>query len=136
MEEEREETTTTAKAKAKKRKCSYNKDWETIYPWVRPVQGESDRVFCDICQSRFSVAHGGEHDVKRHRQCDTHKKRVAQKEASKSMDTFILKKKQDSNSDKVTAAEITSVYHTVQHSQSYRSVISYPPLFAKKKKKF
>ncbi|KAM7387398.1 hypothetical protein PAMA_009834 [Pampus argenteus] len=36
------------------------------------------------------------------------------------MDTFILKPKQDSNIDKVTAAELTSAYHTVQHSLSYR----------------
>lgn len=113
----RQESATTAK----KRRCSYNKDWETIYPWVKAVQAESDKVFCDVCQSRFSVAHGGEFDVKRHRQCETHKKRAAQKEASRSMDTFLLKPKQDSNTDKVTAAEITSVYHTVYHSQSYRS---------------
>ena len=33
-----------------------------MYPWVKAVQGESDKVFCDVCQSRFSVAlaHGGE----------------------------------------------------------------------------
>ena len=36
-----EESTTYT---AKKRKCSYNKDWETIYPWVKPVQGESGKV--------------------------------------------------------------------------------------------
>ena len=116
MEEEREETATTAK----KRRCNYNKDWETIYPWVKPVQGDSQRVFCTVCQSYFSVAHGGEYDVKRHKQCETHKKRVAQKEASQSMDTFLRKPKHDSNTDKVTA--VTMVYHTVQHSQSYRSV--------------
>ena len=45
--EEREETTT--RTKAKKRKCSYNKDWETIYPWVKPVQGESEKVFTEDC---------------------------------------------------------------------------------------
>uniref|UniRef100_A0A3B1JNJ2 DUF4371 domain-containing protein n=1 Tax=Astyanax mexicanus TaxID=7994 RepID=A0A3B1JNJ2_ASTMX len=99
-----EEREVSATRTAKKRKCSYNKDWETIYPWVKPVQGES-----------------GEYDVKRHRQCETHKKRVAQKEVSQSMHTFLLKPKQDSNVDKVTAAELTSVYHTVKHSLSYRS---------------
>lgn len=37
------------------------------------------------------------------------------------MHTFLLKPKQDSNADKVTAAELASVYHTVKHSVSYRS---------------
>ncbi|XP_041844096.1 uncharacterized protein LOC121641831 [Melanotaenia boesemani] len=106
---------------AKKRKCCYNKDWESTYLWVKPIQGSSDRVFCNVCQTDFSVSHGGEYDVKRHRKSASHTKRVAQKEASQSMDMFLLKPKQDSNIDKVTAAEITSVYHTVQHSQSYRS---------------
>uniref|UniRef100_A0A3B1JH27 HAT C-terminal dimerisation domain-containing protein n=1 Tax=Astyanax mexicanus TaxID=7994 RepID=A0A3B1JH27_ASTMX len=81
----------------------------------------SGKVLCEVCLSHFSVSHGGEYDVKRHRQCETHKKRVAQKEVSQSMHTFLLKPKQDSNVDKVTAAELTSVYHTVKHSLSYRS---------------
>uniref|UniRef100_A0A3B1JVS3 HAT C-terminal dimerisation domain-containing protein n=1 Tax=Astyanax mexicanus TaxID=7994 RepID=A0A3B1JVS3_ASTMX len=80
-----------------------------------------DLFLCEVCLSHFSVSHGGEYDVKRHRQCETHKKRVAQKEVSQSMHTFLLKPKQDSNVDKVTAAELTSVYHTVKHSLSYRS---------------
>ena len=73
----------------------YNKDRETIYPWVKPVQGESGKVLCDVCISQFSISHGGEFDVKRHRKCESHKQRVAQKEASQSMHTFLLKPKQD-----------------------------------------
>ena len=80
---------------AKKRKCSYNKDWETHYPWVKPVKDESDRAFCELCQSVFSVKSGGEYDVKRHKQCETHKKCAIQREASHSMDTFLLKPQQD-----------------------------------------
>ena len=37
------------------------------------------------------------------------------------MDVFLLKPKDDCQTDKVTAAKITNVYHTMQHSQSYRS---------------
>ena len=40
---------------------------------------------------------------------------------SASWQRLLLKPKHDSNTDKVTAAEVTTVYHTVQHSQSYRS---------------
>ena len=73
----------SATGTAKKRKCSYNKDWETIHLWVKPGQGESGKVLCEVCLSHFSVSHGGEYDMKQHRQCKTHK-RVAQKEASQS----------------------------------------------------
>ncbi|KAL6490104.1 hypothetical protein MHYP_G00004490 [Metynnis hypsauchen] len=86
-----------------------------------PLGETSARRVCEVCLSHFPVSHGGEHDVKRHRHCETHQKRVAQKEVSQSAHAFLLKPKQDSNVDKVTAAELTSVYHTVKLSPSYRS---------------
>ncbi|XP_058636265.1 uncharacterized protein LOC131543068 [Onychostoma macrolepis] len=84
------------------------------------VEGDTERAFCDLCKTSFSIGHGGEYDVKRHRLTETHKKRVQQKETSKSMDAF-LRPKNDFLADKVTAAEVTSVYHTVQHATSYRA---------------
>ena len=66
-----EESTTRT---AKKKKCSYNKDWEIIYPLVKPpVQGlgESGKVLCEVCLSHFSVSHGGEYVVKRQTMRDT-----------------------------------------------------------------
>ena len=68
---EREKNTTST---TKEKKCSHIKDWGTIFPWVKPVQGESGKVLCEVCLNHFSVSHGGESDVKQHRQCETHKK--------------------------------------------------------------
>ncbi len=85
--------------------------------WLKGVEGDTERAFCDLCKTSFSVGHGGEYDVKRHRLTETHKKRVQQKETSKSMDAF-LRPKNDFLADKVTAAEVMSVYHTVQHATS------------------
>lgn len=53
--------------------------------------------------------------------CESHKKHVAQKEMCRSMDALLLKPKDDCHTHTVIAAEITSIYHTVQHSQSYMS---------------
>ncbi len=103
-----------------KRRCGYKKDWENEYLWLKGVEGDTERAFCDLCKTSFSIGHGGEYDVKRHRLTETHKKRVQQKETSKSMDAF-LRPKNDFLADKVTAAEVTSVYHTVQHATSYRA---------------
>ncbi len=109
-----------SEAPIKKRKCGYKKDWENEYLWLKGVEGDTERAFCDLCKMSFSIGHGGEYDVKRHRLTETHKKRVQQKETSKSMDAF-LQPKNDFLADKVTAAEVTSVYHTVQHATSYRA---------------
>ena len=51
---------------------------------------------------------------------ESHQKRVQQQETSKSMQSFLWNPKHDSESDKVTAAEVTGVYHSVQHAHSYR----------------
>lgn len=104
----------------KKRKCSFSKDWARTYTWVRPIEGDTERVFCSLCKSSFSISHGGEYDVRRHSTCESHKKREQQKETSKSMESFLIFK-EDGQVDKITAAEVTSVYHSVQHAQSYRS---------------
>ncbi len=76
----------------KKRKCGYKKDWENEYLWLKGVEGDTERAFCDLCKMSFSIGHGGEYDVKRHRLTETHKKRVQQKETSKSMDAFLQPK--------------------------------------------
>lgn len=98
----------------------YNTQWEGDYPWVRQVEGDAERVFCDLCKTSFSIGHGGEFDIKRHRQAESHKKRVVQKETSKSIETFLFPKN-DCLADKVTAAEAATVYHNVMHSTSYRA---------------
>ncbi len=118
MVQSRKNTGTKAKNKQTKRWCSTNKDWESVYPWVKPAHDDSQSVFCELCQSGFSVSDMGEYDVKWHSQCQTHRKNVAQIETSCSMEEFLLRPKDDLR-DKMTAAEMTSVYHTAQHSLSY-----------------
>lgn len=117
---EKETESEAAPSSIKKRRCGYNKDWENEYLWLKCVEGDTERAFCDLCKTSFSIGHGGQYDVKRHRLTETHKKRIQQKETSKSMDAF-LRPKNDFLADKVTAAEVTNVYHTVQHASSYRA---------------
>lgn len=102
----------------KKRRCVYKKCWEAHYSWIKQWGADTERAYCDLCGSAFSIGHGGEFDVKRHRDGAGHKKRVHEKETSKSMHAFL---RVDSLADKVTAAEVTNVYHTVQHAISYRA---------------
>lgn len=60
-------------------------------------------------QSHFSVSHGRDYEVKQHGTCEPHKKRGL--------------KRDDCQADKLTAAEITIIWLTVQHFQSHRSPV-------------
>lgn len=105
--------------KAKRRRvCSYNKDWERVFSWVRPVRGEPHSVFCELCLSKISISHGGKTDLRRHMNGAAHKRYESNKKPSKPLDEAL---KGNSYSETVTAAEIATVYHTVHHSLSYRS---------------
>ncbi len=44
----------------KKRRCGYKKDWENEYLWLKGVEGDTERAFCDLCKTSFSIGHGGE----------------------------------------------------------------------------
>ena len=84
------------------------------------MSNDPQKADCTICRRNFTITHGGEADVKRHGDGEVHKKNVQQRNANASMSSFVTKQK-ESNTDKVTAAEVTSVYHNVQHGLSYRS---------------
>ncbi len=38
----------------------YKKDWENEYLWLKGVEGDTKRAFCDLCKTSFSIGHGGE----------------------------------------------------------------------------
>jgi hypothetical protein len=81
---------------------------------------DDSRVRCKICDKRFSISHGGENDIKRHAAGPIYKTNILWKNANKLMTDFVMTKL-DPNTDKVTAAECTKIYHTIQHEHSYRS---------------
>jgi hypothetical protein len=79
---------------------------------------DDSRVRCKICNKNFSISHGGENDITRHAAGLIHKTNVIRKNTNKFMTDFVMRKL-DPNTDKVTAAECTKVYHIVQHEHSY-----------------
>eukprot|EP00124_Ichthyophonus_hoferi_P001219 Ihof_evm12s58 gene=Ihof_evmTU12s58 len=60
----------------RKRFCSYNRSWETKYPWLTSVLDDSKKAECSICCHKFSISHQGEGDVKRHLLTESHKKKI------------------------------------------------------------
>jgi hypothetical protein len=96
------------------------KDWPQKYHFIELVVNDDSRVHCKICDKNFSISHGGENDITRNAAGPIYKTNVIRKNTNKLM-TDIVMTKLDTNTDNVTAAECTKVYHTVQHEHSYRS---------------
>lgn len=111
----------------KKRKVSYNKLWEKKYNWLRK-NSAADHAECMICICKFSVAHGGEFDVKKHLKSLKHKESVLSEGSSSSskqlISTFMVggsKLQSCIERDQIAASEVTFVYHTIKHGHSYNS---------------
>ncbi|CAF2959598.1 unnamed protein product [Rotaria sp. Silwood2] len=75
---------------------------------------------CSICKSDFSIANGGTYLINRHIEQIGHKRLLAfeDKEKSRSMREFITP---STLLTKLTAAELSLVYHGVHHGHSYVS---------------
>ncbi|CAF3261149.1 unnamed protein product [Rotaria sp. Silwood2] len=73
---------------------------------------------CSICKSDFSIANGGTYLINRHIEQIGHKRLLAfeDKEKSRSMREFITP---STLLTKLTAAELSLVYHGVHHGHSY-----------------
>ncbi|KAJ1134455.1 hypothetical protein NDU88_000907 [Pleurodeles waltl] len=95
------------KKKAKLRFVKYRPEWELKHPNIRKSSEDVYKAKCNICYKDFSVAHGGERYIKTHEAVSQHKKNPSsfQPEVAK-----------------VTAAEVTQVYHAVKHHISHRSL--------------
>jgi len=78
------------------------------------------KAYCTLCRREFSVARGCLSDVKQHVGGSEHKKNDRSATTSAATDTFFAKVFSVEH-QKVLAAELTSVYHAIQHNQSYAS---------------
>jgi hypothetical protein len=81
------------------------------------VVDDDSRVRCKIWGKNFSISHGAENDITRHAAGPIHKTNVMRKNTNELMTDFMMTKLYP-NTDKVTAAECTKVYHAVQHEHS------------------
>ncbi|GFR78928.1 connexin 27.5 [Elysia marginata] len=54
------------KAQKTRRYTSYNKSWESQFPWVTAHHSDVHKAFCSSCNSSISIAHGGKDDLRKH----------------------------------------------------------------------
>lgn len=99
----------------KKRYCRYNTSWEASYDWVKRCT-DSSKAYCTLCRREFLICYGGENDLKQHAKTSIHINAVKSKGKS-SISSFFASS--TGESDKVAAAEVSYVFHTIKHGLSY-----------------
>ncbi|CAF4554531.1 unnamed protein product, partial [Rotaria magnacalcarata] len=106
-----------------KRRCIFNQQWlkdPKYAPFLRECRANKYFAHCSICKSNFSLSNGGVYLINRHIEFANHKRfaEIQAKENSRSICDFISP---SSALTKLTAAELSLVYHGVRHGYSYIS---------------
>ncbi len=104
----------------RKRICKLTDDLQKDYPFIKSTKSDSD-VRCQVCNSEFSISHGGRTDISRHITTDKHKLALSASSSNKLTNYFKFKTF-DKKDSELTAAEGTFAYHTVVHNQSFKSM--------------
>lgn len=117
------ESDTPRKAPKKmKRMCRFRESWKTTYACITPVNSNVYRANCTRCKREFGIGHGGEGDIKIHMSSESHKQAERVVKQNSIMEKFMISSKNTGLQDEVMAAEMSMVYHSVNHSHSYRSL--------------
>ena len=75
----------------KRRKCTFNSDLETKYPFLRSTNKDKTEVYCEKCASQFSVSNSSKSDIENYIKTDKHKKASIAKSSDKRTEYFSKK---------------------------------------------
>ncbi|PSN32758.1 hypothetical protein C0J52_23329 [Blattella germanica] len=103
-----------------KRKCVFNSELQSLYPFLKRGKTDSD-VHCQKCSALFSIANGGKYEITWHQETAKHKSADTAAASSVTISIFFLSKDFGPKENKLAAAEACLAFHTVQHNQSFRS---------------
>lgn len=102
-----------------KRQCKFKEEYSKEWKYIKKGRYDNEAE-CTVCNTVFSIAHGGRSDVKQHIASVKHTNRLSAPSSSKSLENYFIK--HDSNEEtKVRAAELTQAFHTIKHHHSFRS---------------
>lgn len=101
-----------------KRKSVFNADLQEKYKFIKKTISDSD-VICNLCNSKFSVAHSGKGDIETHLLSIQHKKAVNATAISPSITTYF--QGATATDLKVAALEGLWTYHTIDENHSFNS---------------
>ena len=101
---------------------SFNEVWlkkEEYKPWLSKIDDFTAK--CTLCNVMFTVKHDSEKALRTHNTSKRHKESSSSARSNSLMTSFVTRK--DSPEEyKVAAIEAASIYHCVNHHQSYLSL--------------
>lgn len=108
------------KLQNKKRKCvPTNKN---SYHFLKRVDTNVHKAFRNVCMKSFMISHGGLNDVKRHVSVPEQLRGERAQKNTQNLQQFLKRDILTTVEEKVIAAELTTVYHGVNHNMSYNSI--------------
>ena len=105
-------------SKKRKRMCTYRREWESTYNFLKNVDGNVHKAFCEICTKSFGISHGGLNDVKRHIAISEHRRGENTRKSNQTLQMFLKRDILTTDEEKVLASELVKVYHGVKHNIS------------------
>lgn len=93
--------------------CFYRQEWEQSYPFLKRVDTNVHKAFCNVCMKSFMISHGGLNDVKRHISVPEHLRGERARKNTQTLQQFLKRDVLTTVQEKVIAAELTKVYHSV-----------------------
>ena len=103
-----------------KRKCCFKEQWSQELDYIKKSHIDDFHAFCSLCRTDIDISSKGKGEIERHALTDKHRRNVKSAGAS-SLSSFFPPVGSPLE-NKITAAELTKVYHSVKHHQSYKSV--------------
>ena len=94
---------TTTTIKVRPRSGKFKKGWSM--PYIVASSKGDKYAYCKLCNSNFSVSHGGRNDAQRHCQSSGHLKRYAESQSALSITSHFRGESSASHFSKVMAAE-------------------------------
>ncbi|XP_075770062.1 uncharacterized protein LOC142823237 [Pelodiscus sinensis] len=123
QQENKQETPTPSTSSATppkklRRICQYSSSWENLFSWVAMDDYDRSKARCKMCNTSFIIAYDGIKALAQHADSRKHAKTVQAAPASqRTNSSFVIK--DSSQSDQVTVAELTHIYHGVKHHISF-----------------
>ncbi|KAG0421294.1 hypothetical protein HPB47_002811 [Ixodes persulcatus] len=102
----------------------FRKDWRSqpeYESWLLPVDDDATAARCTLCASTFTVKFDGVSAVKHHASTQKHKQKSLASKQSTALTKFFTPAT-SSAEDKVTAAELGTIFHGIKHNYSYLSM--------------
>ena len=102
-------------AKRKRYFCTYQKDWESKFKWIKGSDRGSSNAFCTLCSTPIYIESSAKSDVIKHAKTQNHLKLVSFQNQSKPISSFLPGANSTLN-DKIIKAETLFSNFVAEHN--------------------